>query len=583
MMLSYICRAESCRSSPEIRCDGCNLLLCRPHATVHFEQFSDHICKLIVESPQEVYMKVEFSPQPHEQESRKYRLVKVLGTVHIFYLDSVFLSLPTDYSETFKSITNTFADKIFSMSKGKSEKIKSKCSKLVEIASKIIYNLKVDTGSLYESVLGIYTKFHSSIEDITCTGLIKFLENAEISLQMPKSVKKMLVKSTTLEQQKEIFIEKFFMKDNFTIPEINTEFFKIFKDFIGPNPKNITNLFDTFEVYFRREKTKVANEAKKQLVESINNYWTNETYIRLGLLAFRVPATSESLHISGNSLMTASLLLQSEKAEISSVISLSEAEVLLTISLETKTFIIYQNPSLSCILLMTMAGNAILAAGSTKECILFVQNYPKSIDLYSLNYLTLEKTKNLNFFLELNEDITDIVFVQKLNKAIFLTNSNSHIINSLIIQGGYRLQMQIDAEGESFLAIDYCQEKDIICVKTETSIKIFSIHMQSIYTVKAPGNNLICISDSIDQVIFLINHTDFFFKVNVYIPITNTKIVEENSENRFWGKNFEQCNHTLKQIFEEKKTGKQSKYAGYLNRKFMTPDLQIDFNFLKYA
>ena len=571
-MLSYICRAELCKSSSEIRCDECRLCLCKPHAAFHFKEFPNHTSNLIIESRQEVYTKAEFSPQPHEQGSRKYRLAKALGSVHIFYLDSVCLGLPTDYSETLKSITNTFAEKIFNIPKGKSEKVKSKCLKLMEIISKIIFNLKIDTTDLYEFVLNIYTKFHSSIEDITCTGLINFLENAERSLEMPKSVTKMLVSKTTLEQQKQLFIEKIFMRNKFTIPEMGAEFFKIFKDFIGPNPRNITNIFDTFEVCFRRENTIVANEAKKKLIEGINTYWDNTIYYRLGLLAFRVPATSESLDIYSNSVMIASLVLQSEKAEITSVISISEAEVLITISLQTETFVIYQTTRYSCILLVT--GNGILASGSNKDCILFVQNYPGSIDLYSLTNLKLEKIRSLNFFLELNEEITEIVFVHKLNKAIFLTSSNTHTINSLILQGGFRLQIQIDVEGESFLALDYCREKDIVCVKTENYIKIFSIHMQIIYTVKAPGSNLICVTDGSDQVIFLINYTEFFFKVSLYMPISNIEIIENRNENRLW-ENFEPCNHTLRQIFEENKIRKIDKYTGYLERKFMAPDLQI--------
>ena len=569
-MNQFKCSFVSCSLLSELECNECKMSMCRAHSEVHADEYLRHSFHELIHSKSDQTADSSSTPLPQEPSPLEFHLTTVFGIPHIFFLKSTPLTLPNDFQETLKMMCTAFIERILIMPKGRNEKIKSKCEKFSRAISNILYNFQLDIDHLHKIVLDDYTNYHSSIEGITSEALIVLLERAEESLPMPKSITKLFLYTVQLEQQKQIFCQKFFMQDKVSIPELTADFFKVFKDFIPSDHKDIGMLFNGFEEYYQKEKTRIAAEAHKDLLENISTIWLSIPYIRLGVHAYRCPNTAEYEDVMYNSIMIASLVLKEEEPKLSSVVSLSETEVLIAISLNTYSYIIYHTPNDACISLILMAENVIIASGSTLNSIIISHTCPKSIDMYAVNNnKKLEKQRNLNFYLTPMEIITDMVYIQAMDKVVFLTKTN--MINSILLQGGLRVPIQIDNEDELYLRLSYCMERELLFIKSETYIKCFSEYMQYIYSIRAQGNQFTSFVNFSGQVEFLMHDNERFLKVCVDFQCTKADNDKKRKDIR-----FTPCTHTLAVLLPERELSHSILYVGYIQRKFMNPEIVSD-------
>ena len=568
-MSQFKCSVISCSSLSEVECNQCKQSMCRMHSEMHADEYLLHSLRELTHPKSDQIWESPLTLDPHEHSRPEYLLSTVFGYPHIFFLNAVPVDLPNDFQETLRMMCIAFIERILIMPKGKNEKIKSKCEKLSRAISNIIYNYRLNVDHLQRIVLDAYTSYHSGIEGITSEGLIALLHVTEEALRLPKSITKLFIYTVQLEQQKQIFIQKFFMQEKISIPELVADFYKTFKDFIPENHRDITRLFTDFEEYYQKEKSRIAGEARKDLIENITTMWTSTRYIRLTVHAYRSPNNSDCQGLIANSVTIASLILQKERPRLSSVVSLSETEVLIAISLETFTYFIYHSTHNSCISLILMAENVIIASGSTPNSIIISHTHPRSIDLYALNGLKLEKQSNLNFYLTPMETISDIVYIQALGKVVFLTKAN--IINSLLLQGGLRVPIQRDGDGESYLKLGYCDERKLVLIKTENYIQCFSMYMQYVYTVKAQGNQFTSCVNSSGEVEFLVHNNDRFIRVSVEFQRTKIETDRFLSKKRT-NESFIPCTHTLAVILPERDLRNSNLYSPYFSRKFVNPN-----------
>lgn len=552
------CMAMSCTEPVMAKCENCKVYLCRSHLEFHQVEYVSH----------------EISSKNFDQvEEVQYRLVSVFGHPHAIYFHKTMCPLPRDYLDALTAMSNQFYDAVTVVPKGKDENIKEICVKIAAAIKNIIYNLDINPTELFNNIHENFLAYHSKIETITSYALVKLIEEAEIALEMPKIATKAVFFKVNLEDQKQLFIQKYFLQNEITIKDLPTEFFSFFKPFLRENPKDIKKLFDNFEIYYRNEKVKACNEFRKKMDDHLKNLWISIRFCRVAIFSYKMRESMEMIEISNNSAIIACLFLKESQFEITSVAELSNSEVLLSCLLENETYFVYCSNMESHLVLITKSENCLIASGSTCENVIVVHGCPRRIAMYTLKDLKLVEIQQYNFGLETMEKINDIVYVKELKKVLFSTNI--HPISSFVLNGNLRVKIPIDLQDQDCKGLAYYRSKQLICLKTVSSIHLFSIYMQKVQNFEVSEGAFACINNHEEELVFILQHPGGFCKLK--IELANVfKSAEHLNDNL----NFQHCERTLPSSCQV--SFAQDIFYPFYIRRFSVPELSLNLQFIRY-
>lgn len=127
----------------------------------------------------------------------------------------------------------------------------------------------------------------------------------------------------------------------------------------------------------------------------LSERYTNGEYMRVGFFTYKLTTFDLNLAQSSGWKMIMALVLQKSPCCLTSIHDLSKTELLISIFLGTKSYIIYYSPSIYLISLTLYCANFTIASGSTTKSIIISQSQPYLIEDYRINQGKLEKFQNL--------------------------------------------------------------------------------------------------------------------------------------------------------------------------------------------
>ena len=206
------------------------------------------------------------------------------------------------------------------------------------------------------------------------------------------------------------------------------------------------------------------------------------------------------------------------------------------------------------------------------DFILIFQNPLKCSSVFMIRDFKLIKVKDIDFCLLENELVKDFVYIKELDKVIFITNTNT--INSFVVNSGFRVKIPVDLQEEVCCHLNLDEEKKLVCLKTNHFLRVYTIHMQVVFTFKIDGYDFVCLKGKTDESRLLIRNVENLFELRIKV---NSQENAENYENLDFF-NFESCVHVLSKDFCDE--AKKNLYWGFYSRKFIVPDNHPNFKAL---
>ena len=266
------CCSPECANFPIYICNIDHIILCHEHGVVHLPYCNQNSFVYIRDNIEAHCKKIIGLRQNQGSISEPYKISTFYGSQCLFYLDIVPMRLTCEYKDVLNSMTNQFIAEIYSLPNGKSEKVASKCFKFVRSLKNIILNFEIDHRVLTETIISLYSKYHSCVEGAISSGLIALLSEAQRILEMPSEVTNLLFQKKNFEAYKQEFIFKYLTQDNIKIEDLSNDFYKKFKPFIKSNSPAIPKLFDGFEISYRKVKKEVTNDITNKIQEFLYKY-----------------------------------------------------------------------------------------------------------------------------------------------------------------------------------------------------------------------------------------------------------------------------------------------------------------------
>ena len=572
-----VCSTRDCKSRAEISCAGRQQTqyFCLIHFTVHSSEYEIHqIIDLEYGSPQLVMNAYEIIEKGQERED-EFQIFQANRGIFLMAIKNISIRMPNDYMTSLNNITGVFIDKICLMPNGKSEKLEKKCTRFTEALNKLIYNLDIDHKHIVPLIGEIYGKLHSKIADQVYTGLLHLVDTAQNVLKMPEKVKKNLIFTVKLSDQKSRFIEKILMTADYSIDTVKAEFYEHFSKFFKESDQNIYDQLKYFDETLQNEKAKLINAAKQEFFEYVESTLIRGFYLRSGVFTIKFSPDSIRSCLNSDWVMLLSMILKEDSPQVHSIIEISAFEIIICVVVKIKTFLIYHAWNNSNILMVLPSVDFVVASGSVPSSILVAQNYPKSIDEYAIVSNKLKKKRRFEFNLETFEKIDYLALAKDQDKAFFSTDVGNINMNSL--SSPARTRIPIDLGGEKCVGLSYIPQKGVVCLKTPNFLRIFTGSLDILHRIAVRGTSLtyIC-SESVCSFYILDSHRVYNFDVN--LPGTQSEESQSKVPAKFI--DFSSCSNSMSQDFVFSRSAKPDPYLVYINKRFSIPDYQPNFDTL---
>ena len=569
-----LCSTEECQCKAEISCAGSHptQYFCLEHFHTHSSEYGMHqIIDLENASPQIEVNTYEIL-QEDQHQTDKFRIFQANKNVFLMDITNIPIKMPEDYMKSATRIAMVFIDSICMMPGGKFEKLDKQCRQFAEALNKLIYNLELDYKNILDIIKEIYAKLHSQLAEQAHAGLLKLVDSAQKILDMPETIRQNIFFTVKLSDQRSRFFEAILLANNYSIDNIKKVFYEHFRDFFKDSDQNIYDQLKSFDKVLQSEKAEMINIAKEEFLKYFEAVVMNALYLRSGVFTLRFSPDLIRSGLTTEWIMLLSLILKEDSPKLHSVTEISSFEIIISVLLKSTAFLIYHAWNNSNILMILPCVDFVVASGSTPSSVLVAQNYPKSIDEYSIVSNKLQKLRRYEFSLETFERIEHLALDRDHNKAFFTTDIGT--LNMKSLDSPARTKIPLNLNGEKCVGLTYIAQKTVVCLKTHNFLRIFTGGMDLLHTFPVQGSffTYIC-SDSTCRFYILGDR-----KIS---SLDSTIVGREPAENqaRVPARLIEltACSFSMSQDFVFGRSAKPDPYLEYINRRFDVPDCREDF------
>jgi hypothetical protein len=560
------CRAIGCELDAVFRCEKSHddLLLCSRHFDMHQGECQYAAARTLHNS--RTAKKLVYGLDG----CGKLLMVDLMGKALLLQAEAVDVHVPADYAEALRAASSILADAVLALPNGAAEKIRKACVEFRKAVQKTILNLEIGIDKLAEKLSKVYAEYHSKREGSIASGLYRLIEAAEKSLGMKKKATKNLVFTIELEAVREGFIAKYFTRDLIDFAELLRDFEVTFEPFVT-NPRNLQKVFENFEVQFKNESEKLRRETRMDLCSAAVNAWEALDFLRLGVFAYEYSSGERVINVARERIMLVGLFLAKSSVSLLSAVSLSSESLLLAVGVGSEAYLLHFHRGQAFLVQVLPTTDIVLASGSTPCSIVIYNNTSKVCQAYELVNSRLELRQTIKLFLDPAETVTHLALIPDLNKLVFLANSRT--VSSLII-GEFRVRINIDFLGEACLEVRYFRQRGILCAKSANWVVIMNKYLQKVAQSDLIGREMTLIENESSELCLLVEHNS-----NLVAFSTSIQAVSESTSENFRYRPPTPCQYCVGVDLENiPENERKSIYAPTYTRRFMIPDLHVDFD-----
>lgn len=402
------------------------------------------------------------------------KLVNAFGTNCICWSFAEDSSLTGEITTAFNRILDLFLHKFFKIEAGGESKLEKLCQALTLSLNQIIYNLLIDSTTVFQQIIQIFTDYISHRQELIVRLFTAELSDLTARLNMPKTATKNLINTVNLDA----FINDF-IKDLLKIGIL--EFDKVFEKFLNhfsPFLKNkpTSNVFDSLEKTFQYELDKIQHKFKNELKPLIISVWEKNRYVNYSVFLREIK--DEALEWGHGVVVLTSLLLVNGNIELKSVTQLSVYDLLLVLEINNDSYVIHYHDKSAYLLDVFRYTQVICADGSNENIMVLYIKSDKRCILYQLHDFRMYPTSEFNLKLQEDEYLFDLIYIEgSRHKIVYSTNN---FILSSIHEKGPRCYINIDHDDESNFKLKYFKQKELILLKTQSKLRVFSEKLEKI-------------------------------------------------------------------------------------------------------
>ena len=402
------------------------------------------------------------------------RLISAFGNNCLCWSFAEESALTQEITTSLTKILDLFLHKFFKIEAGGDKKLNNLCRALTTSLNQIIYNLLIDSNTVYQQILQIFTNYISCREELIVRLFTAELSDLIVKLNMPKTATKNLIKTVNLDAYVNDFIRDLLKSGSVEFDKCFEKFLSHFSPFLKVKPTS--NVFDSLEKTFEYELDKIQHRYKNEIKPLIASIWGKHRYVKYSVFIREIK--DEALEWDQGVVVLASLLLVDGDIELKTVTQLSVYDLILVFEINSNSYVVHYNDKNAYLMEVFHNTSVICADGSNETVMTLYIKADKRCLLYQLQDFRLYSSLEINLKLEADEDLLDLIYIEGTRHRIVYITSNFAL--SSIHEKGPRCYINIEHNEESSFKLKYFKQKQLILLASQSTLRVFTDKLEKI-------------------------------------------------------------------------------------------------------